>query len=86
MACTLKPVPVPWSAVDTQDRGSAMTYARRYTFMAILGLPVADDDGSAALVNREPMEGYLVQNAKDVNSYLQEIGWIKDGETHMKLH
>tara|TARA_R100000152_G_C6776007_1_gene204836 strand:- start:223 stop:786 length:564 start_codon:yes stop_codon:yes gene_type:complete len=74
------------SAKDTpQDRGSAMTYARRYTFMAILGLPVADDDGSAASGKPEPMEGYLVQNAKDVNSYLQEIGWIKDGETYMKL-
>lgn len=33
---------------DPQGYGSAVTYARRYSFMAITGLPVADDDGAYA--------------------------------------
>lgn len=33
---------------DPQGYGSAITYARRYTLQSIIGLPVTDDDGSAA--------------------------------------
>lgn len=33
---------------DPQGYGSALTYARRYSFMAVTGLPVADDDGAYA--------------------------------------
>lgn len=33
---------------DPQGYGSAVTYARRYSFMAVTGLPVADDDGAYA--------------------------------------
>lgn len=31
-----------------QEMGSAVTYAKRYTLMAILGLPSEDDDGNVA--------------------------------------
>lgn len=33
---------------DPQSQGSALTYARRYAFMAMLGLVADDDDGNAA--------------------------------------
>lgn len=33
---------------DPQGMGSAVTYARRYAFMAIIGLAAEDDDGNAA--------------------------------------
>ena len=36
---------------DPQGHGSAMTYARRYTMMAILGIAPEDDDGNAASGN-----------------------------------
>jgi hypothetical protein len=47
-----------WPAVknDPQAYGSALTYARRYTLMALTGIcPVEDDDGNAATkaVNRD---------------------------------
>lgn len=36
------------SKADPQGMGSAVTYARRYAFMAIIGLAAEDDDGNAA--------------------------------------
>lgn len=33
---------------DPQGMGSAVTYARRYAFMAIIGMAAEDDDGNAA--------------------------------------
>lgn len=38
--------------LDPQGQGSAITYARRYSYMAVLGLVAdVDDDGNAASVN-----------------------------------
>lgn len=39
---------------DPQGVGSAITYARRYAYMALLGLAPEDDDGEAASRGREP--------------------------------
>jgi hypothetical protein len=33
---------------DPQSVGSAITYARRYAYMAMMGIPAEDDDGNAA--------------------------------------
>lgn len=38
----------PVGAQTAQAMGSAITYAKRYTLMAILGIPSEDDDGEAA--------------------------------------
>ena len=40
---------------DPQGMGSAVTYARRYAYMAIIGMAAEDDDGNAASqpVNRQ---------------------------------
>ncbi len=36
------------SKADPQGMGSALTYARRYAYMAIVGIAADDDDGNAA--------------------------------------
>ena len=36
------------SKVDPQGMGSAITYARRYSYQSILGIPSEDDDGNSA--------------------------------------
>lgn len=48
---------------DPQAQGSAITYARRYGLMSLLGLPADDDDGEKAtnhevptVVRKEPQE------------------------------
>ncbi len=39
---------VPVSKIDAQGVGSAITYGRRYTLMAMAGIAPDDDDGNAA--------------------------------------
>lgn len=39
---------VPASKQDPQGYGSALTYARRYSLMAVCGIAPEDDDGNAA--------------------------------------
>lgn len=41
-------LPIPLTKHDAQGVGSAMTYGRRYTLKAALGIPEIDDDGAAA--------------------------------------
>lgn len=51
---------VPVARQDAQSIGSAITYARRYSLMAITGVaPDDDDDGNAAAGNRQPQGGGL---------------------------
>lgn len=44
---------IPLSKADAQGAGSAVTYARRYALMAMLGVAPVDDDGEGA-VQRTP--------------------------------
>lgn len=39
---------------DPQGSGSAITYARRYSYLAILGMATEDDDGNAATQPKDP--------------------------------
>jgi hypothetical protein len=45
---------VPLAKRDPQGVGSAITYACRYSLMAMLGLPPTDDDGHAAVNSTAP--------------------------------
>jgi hypothetical protein len=40
---------------DSQKAGSAITYIRKYSYAAILGMTQADDDGKAASRNKQPL-------------------------------
>lgn len=52
-----------------QARGSAVTYARRYSLMALLGLAAEDDDGHSASTSRpEPVRAAPVRAAPVVAS------------------
>jgi hypothetical protein len=51
---------IPVSKSDAQGYGSALTYARRYALMGILGLAPEDDDGNTAVkttVNSQRVSG-----------------------------
>lgn len=43
---------VPASKQDAQGYGSALTYARRYSLMAAMGIAPEDDDGNAAAASK----------------------------------
>lgn len=45
---------LPVSKQDAQGYGSAMTYARRYGLMAVVGIAPEDDDGNAAVAGKTP--------------------------------
>jgi hypothetical protein len=38
---------------DPQAMGSAITYARRYAYQSVLGIPSEDDDGNKSMPNQE---------------------------------
>ena len=44
---------VPLPKADPQGMGSALTYARRYTLTAMLGMITEDDDGEAARIDQK---------------------------------
>jgi len=46
--CFSSIIGVPLTKRDPQGMGSAITYASRYSLMALLGLPPVDDDGEGA--------------------------------------
>lgn len=48
---------------DPQGYGSAMTYARRYAYAAIVGLAQVDDDGNAASESKPTVK--ITQKVKD---------------------
>ena len=45
---------LPLAKKDPQAAGSAITYARRYSLMAIAGLPAIDDDAETAMLRVKP--------------------------------
>jgi hypothetical protein len=45
---------IPLTKVDAQGYGSAVTYARRYSLSAVVGVCPEDDDGNAASQTRAP--------------------------------
>jgi hypothetical protein len=45
---------IPLAKQDPQAAGSAVTYARRYSLMAMLNMPAVDDDGEAAMQRTPP--------------------------------
>jgi hypothetical protein len=47
---------LPAGKMDPQAAGSAITYARRYSLMAMLNMPAVDDDGEAAMPRTAPQK------------------------------
>jgi ERF superfamily protein len=89
-------LPLNMKAKDPQAQGSAITYARRYSLAAIIGLVQTDDDGEAAM-NRgriapeQPMEGDGVQPQGVRLPQLQKgaidiLGFNPSGSPVSRLH
>ena len=57
---------------DAQGFGSALTYARRYSLMAALGIAPEDDDGHAATAATANVEEVNRTNVMKVRSAIQE--------------
>lgn len=59
-------LPIRPTKQDPQGVGSAITYARRYALMAMVGLAPEDDDGNAASGGNQPQERDLTQERKQI--------------------
>ena len=67
---------IPLSKVDAQGAGSAVTYARRYALMAMLGVAPVDDDGEAA-VQRVPANSqcFITEDqAATIQALVEDVG------------
>lgn len=53
--CVYPPLRIPSRGNDAQSAGSAITYARRYSLLAALGIATEDDDGQAASREARPV-------------------------------
>lgn len=69
---------VPVAKRDPQGFGSAITYARRYTLMAMVGIAPEDDDGNAAsqpvLTQAGPSKPHLVKPPVDNKKSTVDVG------------
>lgn len=75
-------LPVPVSKNDAQGVGSALTYGRRYTLMAMAGLAPDDDDGNAAAAAKyEPPKAATVKKltAKQMSTLVEKL--VQSGMT-----
>jgi len=61
-------VPLIISKSDMQQLGSALTYARRYGLVALLGLEQEDDDGNLAVANNVSNSNVGVNNKPSYNN------------------
>lgn len=62
---------------DPQSVGSAMTYARRYTLAAIVGVVQIDDDGEAAMARRALPGGHVPAHIQ-MEHPPEDVGFPKD--------
>jgi len=76
-------MPIVLAKQDPQSIGSALTYFRRYSYAALVGVAQADDDAESC-VDRRPKEAKPTQNAPesftidDLMEKLTTIGVIAD--------
>jgi hypothetical protein len=64
---------LPIAKFDAQGTGSAITYARRYAYQAIVGVVAEDDDGNAASqkFEKQPDGGFVRKTDNGTNSVPQ---------------
>jgi hypothetical protein len=83
---------------DPQSLGSALSYARRYSLCAIVGLTQGDDDGEEAMKGyREPQDSYYAKKTQQkpkeqapearertVEEFVQELKDLDVGNNHFE--
>jgi len=70
------PVPVDTKAAmsDAQKNGAALTYGRRQSLIAVLGLTTADEDVDGAGGTAAPSDRITPQQAADLDALIEEVG------------
>lgn len=69
---------LPCAKQDPQGAGSAITYARRYAYQSVLGIPSEDDDGNGVTINKTPAKA-TKPNSQIADS-IKALQAVKDGE------
>jgi hypothetical protein len=65
---------LPITKQDPQAAGSAITYARRYALQSVAGIPTADDDAEAAMVQaRKTIEQWKTELSPSIDAIKQGI-------------
>jgi len=69
---------IPAQKKDAHGFGSALTYARRYALMAMLGIAPEDDDGSAAVQPAKEQKEQPKKQYADVSPLYDQLKSCKD--------
>jgi len=83
---------VPVSKADAQGFGSAVTYARRYSYAAIVGIAPVDDDGTQAVAVAPTVAAKAVKLPAKVSvaikgaNTVEEVNAIAKGMTEYHQH
>ena len=81
-----EPTPLLLTKQDAQSQGSAMTYARRYGVMAVLGLVAdEDDDGNKASIQSKKEPAKPTQKQLDLIHSLASEQGMSDKDIEKKL-
>lgn len=70
--CMHSTVQLPLAKMDPQGAGSAITYACRYSLMALFGIPPIDDDGQAASGVVQLSKAHSKENYKTLERGIDE--------------
>ena len=70
---------LPCAKQDPQGAGSAITYARRYAYQSILGIPSEDDDGNMATRTVKTPTNATKPNSQIADA-IQALQAVKSGE------
>lgn len=64
---------IPLAKQDPQGAGSAITYACRYSLMAMLGVPPVDDDGEIAMGRANPNGSATHPHREQIPDLIEEL-------------
>jgi len=65
---------IPLAKQDPQAAGSAITYARRYSLMAMLNMPAVDDDGEQAMGRGTQVATITEAQAQELKALAVSVG------------
>ena len=75
--------PITPVKTDPQSLGSAMSYARRYSLMAIIGIPQVDDDAEKAMGrSKEPQKEVLVTDGNKISTNTSVFRVAKNSDVY----
>jgi len=79
-------LPLSTAKVDPQGQGSAITYARRYSLSAIIGLCTEEDDDAEAATDRKGLKGEKAKGPKNHWCSVHQTPFFKKGNMKAYAH